>query len=444
MPGTDRPGIVPDVNTVPPWSYRAAVALTVPLVPHLLRSTGARTAHHGRLRAAERLTAWGERHRDPSRPLVWLHAASVGEGLSGAAVLGELKSRHPDIQTVFTHFSGSASEFGATIGADVHDFLPYDRRRDIDPLLAVLRPTLLLFSRLDIWPLLATRASAIGSRLALIGATVRPDSGRLRWPVASLIRPGYAALDLALAISNDDAARLARLGVTADRIVVTGDPRVDATIERIKSVPATGLTHHLGDPDTTMVAGSTWPEDELVLLEAFVRVRQRLPLARLVVVPHQPTAAHLTGLAALATRLDLPPPVSFQDTEAARAPLVVVDQVGHLALSYASGGIAYVGGGFGSNGIHSVIEPAAWQLPVVVGPHCRGAREVAMLRATGGLRQLPAGPAAVSELERCWEEWLRDPASRQGAGRAAVAALAADRGAAARTADRLDRWLSPR
>lgn len=415
--------------------------MTLPLVPRLFRSPENRSAHSGRLAATRRLAEWGASHRDLARPLVWLHASSVGEGLTARAVLRALQSRHPELQVVYTHFSPSAAEFAAGIGADVHDYLPYDLPRCIDPVLKALRPALLLFSRLDLWPLLASHARAMGSRVALIGATVRPGSGRLRWPVRSLAHPGYAALDLALAASSDDAARLPRLGVAADRIVVTGDPRVDAALDRVGAVAVDDPWRHLGDPDRTLVAGSTWPDDEGVLLEAFARVRRHHPSTRLIVVPHQPTADHLTGLAETATRLRLPPPVPCHDPDAAEAPLVVVDRVGHLATLYSNGGIAYVGGGFGGRGIHSVVEPAAWRRPVIVGPIDRGAREVALIRAAGGLRQLPDGPSAVAELVKRWQEWLEDPVARHAAGRAAGAALAGDLGAAARTADHLDEWL---
>lgn len=345
---------------------------------------------------------------------------------------------------MYTHFSPSAAGFAAGVGADVHDYLPYDRACFIDPVLKAIQPTLLIFSRLDLWPLLATRARILGSRVALVGATVRPESGRLRWPVRQLARPGYAALDLALAASGDDGALLPRLGLPADRIVVTGDPRVDEALDRVRAVTAEDPWRHLGDPDTTLVAGSSWPEDERVLLEAFRLVRQRHPSTRLIVVPHQPTVGHLSGLSDTARRLRLPPPVPCHDPAVALAPLVVVDRVGQLATLYAHGGIAYVGGGYGGRGIHSVIEPAAWCRPVLVGPIDRGAREIALLRAAGGLRQLADGPSAVTDLVRWWQEWLEDPAARHAAGRAAYGALAGDRGGAARTADRLDRWLGPK
>src|SRR5690606_380824 len=98
--------------------------------------------------------------------------------------------------------------------------------------------------------------------------------------------------------------------------------------------------------------------------------------------------------------------------------------------------IAYVGGGFGERGIHSVVEPAAWQRPVVVGPHDRATREVALMRARGGLVQLPSNDPALA-LAVQWQAWLDDPEARDAAGAAALEALSGDRGAAARTAGEL-------
>ena len=161
---------------------------------------------------AGRLTAFGQSGRDDHRPLAWFHAPSVGEGLQARAVLDRFRARHPDWQLAYTWFSPSAAAFGRDLHVDFSDCLPWDTVPDIDRAIANLRPALLVFAKLDVWPELATRAAAHGAKVALVAGTVRPGSGRLKPIVRRLLRPGYEAVDLAGAVSVEDADRLAQSG----------------------------------------------------------------------------------------------------------------------------------------------------------------------------------------------------------------------------------------
>ncbi len=121
------------------------------------------------------------------------------------------------------------------VGADIADCLPFDTASASAQALDALDPSLLVFAKLDVWPELATQAARIGIPVALVAATVRPGSGRLGPVARALLKPGYEALRIAGAISNDDAERLARLGVARERIRVTGDPRSDSVLSRRRS-----------------------------------------------------------------------------------------------------------------------------------------------------------------------------------------------------------------
>ena len=121
----------------------------------------------------------------------------------------------------------------ARLTVDVADYLPYDLPEHVDRLLGALQPDLLVFAKLDLWPELATRASTTGTEVAIVAATVSPGSGRLRWPARRLLAPGYKAVRAAAAVSAEDATRLVRLGVPAERIRVLGDPRFDSVLERV-------------------------------------------------------------------------------------------------------------------------------------------------------------------------------------------------------------------
>jgi 3-deoxy-D-manno-octulosonic-acid transferase len=443
-----RPGrrdIAPMPSTS--WGYRAAVRIGAALAPAIgLVDRKVGDGHRQRRGAAARLSAWAAGARDTTRPLAWFHAASVGEGLQAESVLLELRRLVPRCQLVYTHFSPSAEPLARRLTVDAADYLPYDLPEAADQLLATLDPDLLVFSKLDLWPELATRAASTGATVALVAATVSSGSGRLRWPARALLQAGYAAVSAAGTIAEADAERLARLGVSPERIHVLGDPRFDSVAARVATVPPDEPLFRFGRGAPTLVAGSTWPADEAVLLEAFARVRARRPEARLVLVPHEPTVDHLAAVDRRAEVAGLPTPTRLSTAEGP-SPLLVVDRVGVLATLYGAGTMAYVGGGFGRAGLHSVLEPAAWGVPVAFGPNWQDSRDAALLLQGGAAEAL--GRAAGSKgdsavLAECWERWMADESHRMAQGARARAIVSEGLGAARRSAEMLAGLISSR
>ena len=425
-------------------AYRAAIRLGMAVAPALgLLRPRIRAGLRARSAAGERLLDWSRSHRDPSRPLVWFHAASVGEGRQAESVLLALRRRCPECQIVYTHFSPSAEALAEGIPSDVSDYLPYDLPENVDRLLQTLQPDLLVFAKLDVWPELSTRAAGGGADLALIAATVSPGSSRLRWLARRLLGPGYRAITVAAAIAPDDAFRLERLGVALERIQVLGDPRFDSVVARVKAVAPDDPLLRLGGGAPTLVAGSTWPEDETVLLRAFAGILRERPDAKLILVPHEPTAAHLARVERNTRAVGLPSPVLL-GSATERDSIVLGDRVGVLAALYGAGTMAYVGGGFGRAGLHSVLEPAAWGLPVVFGPHWQNSRDAGLLLQAGAARALAyerPGPAAQA-LHDQWQDWIRDEAARETQGAKALEVVNSGLGASERTADLLARLIS--
>jgi 3-deoxy-D-manno-octulosonic-acid transferase len=392
----------------------------------------------GRRGLAARVAAWASTQRDPNRPLVWMHAPSVGEGLQAKPVLETLRAERPDWQLAFTFFSPSAERLARNLPVDVSDYLPLDRPSEVNAVLDALQPTALVFSKLDVWPELTLAASRRGVKLGLISATVSLESSRLRWPARKWGASAYAALDRIGTISEDDGQRLELLGARPDAIAVTGDTRYDSVAERAARLdrtrePLARLTALGTARDAfTIVAGSTWPSDEAVLLPAFADLLVQLPTARLILAPHEPNPDHLAGIAERLRHLKLPRPVRLSQLEHAKAgPVVVVDRVGILADLYALGETAFVGGGFHRAGLHSVLEPAVFGVPITFGPHWRMSRDAALLLDKGGAIALPGD--ARHPLHSQWLVWHHDPAARDKAGKAASEMVEEGRGASERT-----------
>ncbi len=421
----------------PSFIYRLSVSLAEQAVPlaarfdkKLARGVDARRG------LTDRLAAWAQAHRDPKRPLVWVHAPSVGEGLQAKPVLETLRAERPDWQLAYTFFSPSAERLARTLPVDVTDYLPLDRPREVEAVLGALQPAALVFSKLDVWPELTLAAARRGVKLGLISATVAPRSSRLRWPARQWAEPAYRAIDRIGTISEEDGRRLQLLGARPEAIQVTGDTRYDSVAERAERFdraqePFARLAA-VPEGTFTIVAGSTWPADEAVILPAFADLVGQIPQARLILAPHEPNPDHLAGIAQRVQQLKLPRPVRLSQLEhAAPAPVIVVDRVGVLADLYALGDVAFVGGGYHRAGLHSVLEPAVFGVPVTVGPHWQMSRDAALLIERGGAVPLPAD--GRHPLHSQWLVWHHDPASREKAGKVAKRMVREGRGAADRT-----------
>ena len=414
---------------------RAASAVAPPGDSKIARSLRARRG------IRERYRAWGAHGaaggRDHARSLLWMHAPSVGEGLQARPVLELARRRRPDLQLAYTFFSPSAEPFAARLDVDFRDYLPFDTIGDARVALDALRPRALVFAKLDVWPTLVRAAHERGVRLGIVSATLARQSSRRSGPAAALLREAYAALAAVGAIDEDDAERLVALGVRPAAIEVTGDTRYDQVWARAHAVDrGSPPVAPLASPRPTLVAGSTWPADEAVLFPAFVAARARVPEARLILAPHEPTPAHLAPVERWAAEAKLR--IARLGTAAAGdADVVLVDRVGVLGDLYALADAAFVGGGFHAAGLHSVLEPAAFGAPVLFGPRYTASRDAALLVDRGG----GASVADVGELTECLVSWLGDPAPRGRAGERARALVRSGIGAAERSFALVQRLL---
>jgi 3-deoxy-D-manno-octulosonic-acid transferase len=383
------------------------------------------------------ITAWAGAHRDTSRPLLWMHASSVGESLQALPVLKLFRERNRDLQIVFTFYSPSAEAGARKFPADFVSYLPFDTSSSMRKIIAALSPSAIVFSKLDVWPNLVSEANRAGVPTAIISGTLHADSGRRSAMASLLLRDAYASLDAIGAISPADRANIIQLGAHENRVTVTGDTRFDQVWARRQQGGPAELLDHLRSNSQTIVAGSTWSADETHLLPAFVEVRKEHKRARLIIAPHEPNARQIASLLAWAesnslkfARIDQP--------QAASADVVVVDRVGVLGDLYALADIAYVGGGLHRAGLHSVLEPAAFGKPVVFGAPFGRSRDAELLVADSAARSV----AGRAELVGVLSEWLSDSNARTAAGAAAEQVIKRGLGAAEASYELVSRLLT--
>ena len=357
-----------------------------------------------------------------------MHAPSVGEGLQARPVLELLRRRRRDVQLAYTHFSPSAESFARGLDVDFRDYLPFDSVGDGRAALDALRPRALVFAKLDVWPALSDLAHSRGVRLGLVSATLAPTSTRRSRFASALLRDAYELLDAVGAIDDADAERLASLGVRPEAIRVTGDTRYDQVWERARRASGESpVVTPLRSDRPTVVAGSTWPADEAVLLPAFELARKRIAAVRLVIAPHEPTPAHLISVERWAADRGIS--ISRLGGAGPYTDIVLVDRVGVLGDLYALADVAFVGGGFHAAGLHSVLEPAAFGAPVLFGPRFQGSRDATLLVGRGAAHAAASAAALSDHL--C--SWLGDRAARDSAGASARDLVREGLGAAERS-----------
>jgi 3-deoxy-D-manno-octulosonic-acid transferase len=411
--------------------YEAALHAARPLLAVAAPLNGKlRRGVDGRRMAVRLLTEWAGQHRDTTRPLLWLHAPSVGEGLMASAILAAAREQQPDLQSVFTYFSPSAERSASRVGADCATYLPWDLRSNMRRVLDVVRPDAVGFVRTEIWPVLGREAQRRGVRVALVNAVLSEQSSRTRRPARFVLGAAYRRLDAVGAVSEDDVPRFALLGVPPERISVTGDARFDQVWQRVQTLELDKpLLHALSAGDVPLlVAGSTWPLDDECVISAITRMQGQGRRWRLVIAPHEPTPGHVAALeqrlhGAGLSHARLP---GLDVAAVPNVQVLVVDRVGVLADLYAAADAAWVGGGFGSSGLHSVVEPAALGVPVLYGPRHGNAAEAARLAAAGGGFILQDVLALSSTLRRLQD----DAATRTATGKAARAFVQSNLGGA--------------
>lgn len=345
-----------------------------------------------------------------SGPRVWIHVTSVGEFEQARPLIERLSRRKQPPAVVVSFFSPSGMDYALRRpGPYVFEYLPLDTARSMGWLIELLRPSAIVFVKFDLWPNMIWQADKRKIPLILIDGTLSPSSRRTLPVARAFYRDLYRRFEVILAISKEDAGRF-RAGAGEETSVrVAGDTRYDQVLQRragAAGVPVPSLLEDGGK--IVWVVGSSWPQDERLVIPVFAELHSSHPQLILLLAPHEPSTETLERIEGELRRLDLKSVRYLEAEQGAIAPVVLVDRVGILAEIYRIGAMAYVGGAFGA-GLHNVMEPAAMGLPLLFGPRWKNSHEAGLL--------LEKGAAAVvrtrQELSIEMVALLRDPESRR-------------------------------
>lgn len=302
-----------------------------------------------------------------SEPPVWIHASS-GEFEYAKPFITELKARRPTTPVVVTYFTPSfAAAIARFPGVDFSLPLPFDLPGPTRAFLLRLKPQAGFIARTDLWPELLHQANAIGIPMVLFSVTkTRPPS-----LISGVYQNWLMRYMTSVYCVGEEDAKILQHAVAGVPISAIGDTRFDQVLQRLKN-PRRLKEELKPDRAKTILAGSTWSEDEAVLIQGL----QELLLAKrlqLVLVPHEPTPAHIQGLQEMLQKRGIPVTRYSTATQFSDG-VLLVDQTGILAELYTWGAIAFVGGSFRKS-VHSVMEPIAAGCWTWVGPHHRNNRE---------------------------------------------------------------------
>ena len=312
---------------------------------------------------------------------IWFHAASLGEFEQGRPLIERLKKQHPEYKILLTFFSPSGYEVRKNYeGADIICYLPFDLPRNAKRFLELVHPEIAIFIKYEFWMNYLTQLSKREIPTYIISAIFRPNQIFFRW-YASRYKSVLNTFDK-LFVQDKASADLLEANHISN-VITCGDTRFDRVLDihaqaKVLPVLEAFTSNSQGEKHFTLVAGSSWPNDE----EIFISYFNSHPEMKLIIAPHEIHDGHLKEITSRLKR----PYIFYSDAteeNAKEVDCIIMNCFGLLSSTYRYGEVAYIGGGFGV-GIHNVLEAAVYGIPVVFGTNYQKFREARELIQSGG------------------------------------------------------------
>jgi 3-deoxy-D-manno-octulosonic-acid transferase len=336
----------------------------------------------------ERFGRLPESLQQPERGAIWVHAVSVGETLAVVRLARDLQALFPDRKI----FLSSVTPAGRAAGESRlpwvagRFYLPMDWRGAVRAVLKRIQPTLLVIVETELWPNLLRAAREFGARVILINARLSTRSFRRYCLLRPLMRRVLEHVEVICAQTEADAERFRHLGAAPERIVLSGNLKFDSEPPRFAPFPRLlGKAARLTGRGPIMIAASTMPGEEPIVLKAWSKVRAQYPKALLILAPRHPARFDevtqiLTDSGRSYTRrthlASQEPEISSQ---VAAPEVLLLDSIGELAGILELAGVVFMGGSLVPTGGHNILEAAYWAKPVVFGPHMENFQDIAQL-----------------------------------------------------------------
>ena len=362
---------------------------------------------------------------DSDSKWVWFHCASLGEFEQGRPLIEAYREKYPTKKILLTFFSPSGYEIRKNYSqADYVCYLPLDTRFNAELFLDIVKPEKIFFIKYEFWFNFLNAAIQRNIPVFLIAAIFRPNHWFFKSYATSFLNTLKKVNHFFV---QDESSKMILNNKGIHNVTLTGDTRFDRVLAvATQALPIEGIEEFVSK-QPLLVAGSTWPEDEEIILDAFSHCSNEM---RLIVVPHETDKAHIDQLKMKLKKKGFSEQVLFYSEISsgfsAEKSILVIDTIGLLSRLYRYADLAYIGGGFGA-GIHNSLEAAVYGVPLVWGPNYSKFLEAKSLIALKAARPVDN----VKSLHNWIDELKHHPAIKSDAGQAAKSFVYQHRGATA-------------
>jgi 3-deoxy-D-manno-octulosonic-acid transferase len=302
---------------------------------------------------------------------IWIHCASLGEFEQGRPVIEEIKKKEPALKIVLTFFSPSGYEIRKNYSnADCIIYLPADSRRNAEKFIDLIKPEFVIFVKYEFWNNYITRLYEKKIPLYLVSGIFREEQHFFKW-YGSFFREMLRKFDKLFVQDTKSFELLSGIGLT--NAVLAGDTRFDRVVQLTESAREIKEIDRFRGSEKLFLAGSSWKPDEEIIAQYINRFPEKM---KWVFAPHEIDKSNIERL----EKLFKVQTVRFSEfnENSSEARVLIIDNIGMLSSAYKYAYISAIGGGFGK-GIHNILEPACWSVPVIFGPNYKKFREAVEL-----------------------------------------------------------------
>jgi len=309
---------------------------------------------------------------------IWMHVASLGEFEQGLPILERLRTEYPEHRLVLSFFSPSGYEVKKnTSVADVVIYLPMDSNYKAKRFLELVNPELAIFVKYEVWPNYLHHLQKRNIPTLLVSAIFSERQIYFK-PFGGFMRKSLGKFDHYF-VQDENSKKLLE-SIEIKNSIISGDTRLDRVSEILKQNNQLDFMDRFKNNQLCLVAGSTWPEDEQILINYINNTSEKV---KVVIAPHEIKSAHIAKITSALNKKAL----CYSDLgnqNLKEIEVLIIDTIGLLTKIYSYANIAYVGGGF-ATGLHNTMEPAVFGIPIIIGPQFLGFKEVEDLVKEGGI-----------------------------------------------------------
>lgn len=307
-----------------------------------------------------------------------MHAASLGEFEQGLPIIEKLKHEFPSYKILITFFSPSGYEVKKnTSAADVVTYLPIDTSKNAKQFLNTLNLKLAIFVKYEVWPTFLNELKKGRIPIVLVSAIFTESQAYFKW-YGSFMK--NALRNFSHIFVQNESSRELLESIQIKNASISGDTRLDRVSEILDRNHSLSFMETFKQDEICLVAGSTWPEDEAILIDYINHSPKHL---KFVIAPHTIRKDKILGLAGAVTKKTAIYSHHVENN-LRDCQVLIIDTIGMLTKIYSYADIAYVGGGF-ATGLHNTLEPAVYGIPVLIGPHYSGFKEAEDLVSLRGI-----------------------------------------------------------